>query len=99
MARRAELQIWPVPVRPESYNWSMDTNACEILKQALSLPSEARAALADYLLDSLGTNEDEYAQQEWLDEIRKRIAELDSGAAHASAWAEVRVRLNNQIDR
>ena len=76
----------------------MNTNAGEILKQALSLPSETRAALADCLLDSLGSDEDEHAQQQWLDGIRKRIAELDSGAAHASAWAEVRVRLNNQIE-
>ncbi len=46
----------------------MDTNAGEILKQALSLPSEARAALADCLLDSLDTTEDEHARQQWLDE-------------------------------
>ena len=76
----------------------MDTNAGEILKQALSLSSEARAALADCLLDSLDTMEDEHARQQWLDEIRRRTAELDSGAVHTIAWPEVRVRLNNPIE-
>ena len=79
----------------------MDTSAGEILKQALALPSEARAALADSLLDSLETEgeEDEHARQKWLDEIRKRVAELDSGAVQTIAWPEVRVRLNHQIQK
>jgi hypothetical protein len=37
----------------------------EILKQALTLPPEARAALADSLLDSLDTDVDEDAAEQW----------------------------------
>jgi len=51
----------------------------EILKQALTLPPEARAALADSLLDSLDTEVDEDAAEQWRVEIRKRMAELDAG--------------------
>jgi len=37
----------------------------EILMQALTLPPEARAALADSLLDSLDTDVDEDAAEQW----------------------------------
>lgn len=63
----------------------MENNAGEILKRALSLPSEARAALADSLLYSLDTEVDEEAGEKWREEIRKRISELDSGAVKAIA--------------
>jgi putative addiction module component (TIGR02574 family) len=75
----------------------MENNAGEILKQALSLPPEARAALADFLLDSLDTEVDEEAGQRWREEIRKRISELDSGAVRAVAWPDVHARLSTRI--
>lgn len=75
----------------------MENNAGEILKQALSLPPEARAALADFLLDSLDTEVDEEAGQRWREEIRKRISELDSGAVRAVAWPDVHARLSARI--
>ena len=77
----------------------MDTNAGEILKQALSLPPDARAALADSLLNSLDTKEDAHAREQWLHEIRNRIAELDSGVVQTASWPDVRIRLINQIEK
>ena len=47
----------------------MGKAASEIFKQALSLPPEARAALADSLLDSLDTEVDEEAAEKWREEI------------------------------
>lgn len=81
----------------KSYNRIVENNAGEILKQALSLPSEARAALADSLLDSLDTEVDEEAGEKWREEISKRISELDSGAVRAVAWSEVHARLSDRI--
>jgi putative addiction module component (TIGR02574 family) len=75
----------------------MENIAGEILKQALSLPPEARAALADSLLDSLDTKVDEGAGEMWREEIRKRISELDSGAVRAVAWPEAHARLSDRI--
>ena len=72
----------------------MKRDAAEILKDALALPSEARAALAGSLLESLETDIDEDAEAAWATEISRRIAELDSGAVKTIPWAEVRRRLS-----
>ena len=71
----------------------MKRDAAEILKEALALPTEARAALAGSLLDSLDTDVDEDAEAAWATAINRRVAELDSGAVKAIPWAEVRRRL------
>ena len=71
----------------------MSRDAGEILKEALALPPEARAALADYLWDSLDAEVDPDVEESWRQEIRRRIAELDSGAVAAIPWSEARARL------
>ncbi len=71
----------------------MSRDACEILKEALALPPEARAALADYLWDSLDAEVDPDVEESWRQEIRRRIAQLDSGAVAAIPWSEARARL------
>jgi len=65
----------------------------EVLKDALALPPEARAALADSLLDSLDPEVDEGAEAAWQSEISCRVRELDSGSKLPVPWAEVRLRL------
>lgn len=67
--------------------------SAEILKEALALPTEARAALAGSLLESLDTEVDEDAGAAWATEVNRRVAELDSGAVKTIPWAEVRRRL------
>jgi Putative addiction module component len=49
-------------------------DAAEILKDALALPSEARAALARALLESLETQVDESAEVAWAAEVDRRLA-------------------------
>lgn len=71
----------------------MKRDAAEILKEALALPTEARAALAGSLLDSLDTEVDEDAEAAWGIEVDRRVAELDSGTVRTIPWAEVRRRL------
>ena len=71
----------------------MKREAAEILKEALALPIEARAALAGLLLDSLDTDVDEDAETSWAIEVNRRVAELDSGAVKTVSWAEVSRRL------
>jgi putative addiction module component (TIGR02574 family) len=75
------------------YNVDMSREAAEILRDALALPVEARAAIADSLLDSLDGKSDEAAEEEWRREIQRRAAELDSGAVTPIPWSEVRSRL------
>jgi putative addiction module component (TIGR02574 family) len=68
-------------------------DAAEILNEALALPTEARAALAGSLLDSLDTDVDEDVEVAWATEVNRRLSELDSGAVKTIPWAEVRRRL------
>lgn len=75
----------------------MDTS--EVLRQALSLPPEARAALADSLLESLDSAIDADAERLWREEIRRRQNDLDSGVTQTIPWSEVRDRLASRIRR
>ena len=68
----------------------------EILEaEALKLTSGERAALAQRLLASL--DEDAEIENEWADEVERRIADVESGAVQlipiAEALAQVRAAL------
>lgn len=52
----------------------------ELTIQAMSLPSESRAELAELLIQSLEEKEDEGIKSAWLAEIRRRDSEIRSGA-------------------
>jgi len=68
----------------------MTAEVSELLKKALALPAEARAALAGSLLESLDETVDASAEEEWSQEIARRIAELDSGKVKPIPWPEAR---------
>jgi putative addiction module component (TIGR02574 family) len=70
----------------------MTPQVSKLLEQALSLSVEEQEALADSLIYSLGRKVDEGVLAAWDDEIKKRIADLDSGKAKTVPWAEVRNR-------
>jgi putative addiction module component (TIGR02574 family) len=72
----------------------MTREASELLKKALALPPEARAALAGSLLDSLDGTVDELAEEEWNKEIARRIEELDSRKVKPIPWAEARRQIS-----
>jgi putative addiction module component (TIGR02574 family) len=57
-----------------------------LLEQALSLSVEEQEALADSLISNLGGKVDEAVLAAWDDEVKKRIAELDSGRAKTVPW-------------
>jgi putative addiction module component (TIGR02574 family) len=71
----------------------MKREAAEILKDALALPTQLRAALAELLLESLDTEVDEDAEAAWATEVNRRLAELDVEEAKTIPWAEMRRRL------
>lgn len=75
----------------------MAQSISDILKQAMALPTEARAALAGALLDSLDASTDASAEAEWDREIARRIEELDSGAVRPIAWAEARRQIADAL--
>jgi putative addiction module component (TIGR02574 family) len=62
----------------------------EILKKALALPTEARAALAGSLLESLDDTVDPSAEEQWKLEIARRIEQLNSGKVRPIPWEAAR---------
>ena len=71
----------------------MPREAAQILHEALELPPEQRAALADSLLNSLDTEVDADVEQAWQDEIERRIESVRNGTAEVVPWEEVQARL------
>ncbi len=61
-----------------------------LLREALRLPPDARAALAGSLLDSLESDPDPEAEAEWVAEIARRVAAWDADQAQGVPWAEAR---------
>ena len=72
----------------------MTPDVSKLLKKALALPPEARAALVGSLLESLDDTVDSSAEEEWGREIARRIEELDSGKAKPVPWAEARRQIS-----
>lgn len=70
----------------------MTPQVSKLLEQALSLSVEEQEALADSLISNLGGKLDEGILAAWDEEIKKRIADLDSGRAKTVPWTEVRER-------
>ena len=75
----------------------MAEDAAKLLTHALKLPPAARAALADFLIDSLDPEIDEDSEDAWRSEIAARVRELDSGAVQTIAWDETRRRLRTRL--
>jgi putative addiction module component (TIGR02574 family) len=61
----------------------------EILKNALSLPVDDRAALAEKLLASLDDLDEQEAERLWAKEAQRRLEEYHAGRARAVDAGEV----------
>lgn len=57
----------------------MATSTKEFYEHALTLDENDRATLANLILESLEASDPD-AEQAWAEEIKRRVAELDSGA-------------------
>jgi putative addiction module component (TIGR02574 family) len=67
----------------------MTPDAERILRDALSLPDDARMDLAEALLASVEDEPtDEGADAAWSDEAKRRLEEVRSGAVRAVPWDE-----------
>ena len=66
----------------------MNADATDLLRKALALPAEERAALANTLLDSLEAA-DESVQAAWDEEVARRIEDLKAGKAVTVPWEEL----------
>lgn len=58
---------------------SSKSDTSKVLEDALKLDNQARAFVAEALLESLDIDDDSEISEAWLSEIRHRCADIDSG--------------------
>jgi putative addiction module component (TIGR02574 family) len=66
----------------------MSPEVSDLLKRALALPVEERAALANTLLDSLEAP-GHSTQEAWDEEVARRMEDLKAGKAVTIAWEQL----------
>jgi putative addiction module component (TIGR02574 family) len=71
----------------------------EIEIAALALPLEARAMLAEHLLESLSAEDQQQIDGLWAEEAERRDKEIDDGIVAAVPGEEVMNRLRSRYKR
>jgi len=66
----------------------MSPEVSDLLRRALALSVDERAALANTLLDSIETA-NESVQEAWDEEVARRIADLKAGKAVTVPWEQL----------
>jgi len=74
----------------------------QVLAQALALPREDRARLADALLESLEPDDGEAPteaawEQAWTAELDRRLRDLDEGRATSISYEEFKTRVRARL--
>jgi putative addiction module component (TIGR02574 family) len=68
----------------------------EIMNAALALPPDARAMLAEHLMESLDTENQAEIDALWAEEAERRARELEDGTVQAIPGEEVMNRLRSR---
>jgi putative addiction module component (TIGR02574 family) len=69
----------------------------EVLKEALILDVQDRAALAQELLASLDEVAPEDAERLWAEEAQRRLADFREGRAHASSSEQIAEKVSQRF--
>jgi putative addiction module component (TIGR02574 family) len=72
-------------------------NVEQLTEEVLALPSEARALLADRLVESLDPAEDGYIHRLWAAEARRRRDEVRNGTVKAIPGDEVLASVRDSL--
>lgn len=75
----------------------MSPEVSELLKRALALPVDERAALANTLLDSLETA-NQSVEEAWDEEVARRMEDLKAGRAVTVPWEQLRRELLARVN-
>ena len=68
----------------------MVASAKKLFERALSLDDRERAELVGLLLGSIEDYAEDGVEEAWVDEISRRVSELDSGLVQMVTWGKVR---------
>jgi putative addiction module component (TIGR02574 family) len=66
-----------------------------VLEEALKLPPNERAEVAEQLIASLDEVPDTDVEQAWQEEIQKRLQQIERGEMKTIPWEEVQRRLGH----
>jgi putative addiction module component (TIGR02574 family) len=75
----------------------MSGEARKLLKAVLRLPAKERAAVAQSLIKSLDERVDPDSEAAWMDEIARRVKDVDEGKTKLIPWTDVRRKLYRKI--
>jgi putative addiction module component (TIGR02574 family) len=65
----------------------------QLIKEALSMPENIRAKIAERLIASLHGQSSPEIDKAWHAEIEKRVKEIESGEVKCIPWEDIRNRL------
>ncbi len=77
----------------------MAANIERVAEQAMKLPAESRAELADRLVESLDSEGVGRIDRLWLEEAKRRRDEVRSGRVKTISGADARRRVRSAIKR
>lgn len=77
----------------------MATSIERVAEQAMKLPAESRAELADRLVESLDSEEIGRIDRLWLDEAKRRRDEVRSGRVKTISGEDARRKVRRAIKR
>lgn len=66
-----------------------------VLEEALKLPANERAEVAEQLLASLDEAPDTDVEQAWQEEVQRRLKQVERGEVKTIPWEEVQRRLRH----
>ena len=76
----------------------MTESTQQVVVQALRLPRQSRAFVAEKLLERLDYDDDFEVSGEWMDEVRRRCKEIDEGAVELIAAEEVFREIASELE-
>jgi len=76
----------------------MPKDVTALFRDASELSERDRATLAGLLIESLEAEPDADVEAAWSDEIKRRVADIDSGNVETIPWEEVRRRLLDRLN-
>jgi putative addiction module component (TIGR02574 family) len=68
---------------------NMGTMVESLLNQALQMPAQDRAVIAERLISSLDTEIDQEVEIAWQQEVQRRVEEVDKGVVACIPWEQV----------
>lgn len=75
----------------------MATTAKDLYEQSMQLDEQERTVLAGLILENLEPA-DVDVEQAWVQEIEKRIAEMDASTTELVSWESVRTKLSRKLN-